>query len=405
MPDRISRRAFLERLGRIGLAGWLWDWSRALAAAADRKAPLVVGGTLSLTGPLAPLGLPACRALQLWHEQMTACGGVGGRPVRLWLEDDESAAEGVARRYERMAPSAHVFIGPYGSALTAAMLPVCRRTGIPAVLPSAGDPGLDLRDPSGRPCAPPVAVSILPPNDQALVGAVEWAAAYGARRMALLFRNDPFSQQVRAGALRRAVELGLTIVWDRAFESAAGIWEAAYLEHESGDLLLGGGYQPGGEADGFLPDAREITLAFTGKGRRLALLVAPTFGMFHESLGDLAEGVLGNTNWKPWFSWPGSHRFVAAFQERWDAPPDTHAAAAFAAGELIRAVIEQVVAAVPGEDLADLPFRLRTALAVLRTTTLFGPYAVDGSGHQWAHRNSILQWQQGKLARVWPEQT
>lgn len=140
------------------------------------------------------------------------------------------------------------------------------------------------------------------------------------------------------GARRRAHELGLRIAWDRAYSSAAEIWEVAVeLEGERVGLLLGGGYTPGAEAAGFLPDAREIAIAFESAAERKALLVAPTFPEFGRALGPRAEGIVGNTNWKPWFPWPGNAEFVSAYRLRWGEEPDNHAAAAYAAGQLSEA--------------------------------------------------------------------
>src|SRR5690606_34371614 len=105
-----------------------------------------------------------------------------------------------------------------------AILPICREAGLPVLLPSAGDPDLNHHGPPG---APPIGFSLLPPNTESLTGAVDWAAAQGVRKIALLFRGDAFGRQAAQGVRRRAEELNLHVAWDRAYASAAEIWQIA----------------------------------------------------------------------------------------------------------------------------------------------------------------------------------
>ncbi|HEX6972435.1 MAG TPA: ABC transporter substrate-binding protein, partial [Limnochordia bacterium] len=302
------------------------------------------------------------------------------------------------RAYQALAARATIGVAPYGSQLTAAALAVARRFGLPLVVHAAGDPDLDLMAADGR---APLAASVLPPNDRALSGAVAWGAAQGARRIALLFRSDPFSRAVAAGARRRALELGLQILWDRTFERSAAIWEVAYGAAGAFDLLLGGGYVPGGGASGFLPDAQEIALAFRDRQALLALLVAPAFPEFRDAVGSAADGVVGNTHWQPWFPWPGNRRFVRAYRERWGAEPDAHAAAAFAAGQLIEAAW-QAAGLPPRSPLAEVRARIAAAFSTLDAMSVVGPLKADGSGHLRAQDNPLVQWRGERLVWIWP---
>lgn len=412
----LDRRGFIRRLIAMG------KWSAGASALAQLgikidvaagsggpHLPLRVGGTTTRRGPLAPFGEAARRALILWREQA---------PIRVELElyDDKGEPEEAAARFVDFAGRVHAAVAPYGSLLTRAVLPICRKEGVPLLIPSAGESDLPLADRAGE---PPIGFSLLPENRRSLQAAVAWAKARVARRVALLFRDDPFSRLAAEGARETAQKLGLKIVWDRLYTSAAEIWEIAMLQRgpdpsggASGsggsveeavdpgiDLLLGGGYQDGAPLSGFLPDAREIAIAFHGKARRMALLVAPTFREFRVILGDRAEGIIGNTHWKPWFTWPGNAAFVSAYRDRWGEEPDAHAAAAYAAGQLVEAAWTAVRPLAPSgqPDLKACRLALRLALAGLETTTVFGPYMVDEGGRQQAHAPILLQWNGGRL--------
>jgi branched-chain amino acid transport system substrate-binding protein len=43
-------------------------------------------------------------------------------------------------------------------------------------------------------------------------------------------------------------------------------------------------------------------------------------------------------------------------------------------------------------------------LLKLRTKTVFGDFAVDERGYQLAHKAVTVQWQDGKLILVWPDE-
>lgn len=47
--------------------------------------------------------------------------------------------------------------------------------------------------------------------------------------------------------------------------------------------------------------------------------------------------------------------------------------------------------------------RIRDELLKIRTTTVFGDFAVDNRGYQIGHKAVTIQWQDGKQVVVWPD--
>src|SRR5262245_45952424 len=80
--------------------------------------PLKVGASLSLTGTLAQSGDKVKRGYELWAKDVSARGGLLGRPVEFVILDDRSDAGTSARLYEKLITEDKVdlVIGPYGSA-------------------------------------------------------------------------------------------------------------------------------------------------------------------------------------------------------------------------------------------------------------------------------------------------
>ncbi|HXS38901.1 MAG TPA: amino acid ABC transporter substrate-binding protein [Stellaceae bacterium] len=97
--------------------------SLAPARAAE---PLKVGVSLSLTGGSAVNGKQLLAALEIWRDDVNAKGGLLGRPVQLDYYDDQSAQSNAPAIYTKLidVDKVDLVIGPYGTNIIAATLPV-----------------------------------------------------------------------------------------------------------------------------------------------------------------------------------------------------------------------------------------------------------------------------------------
>lgn len=93
--------------------------------------PIVVGGSLALTGFLSATAAIHKVAGDLFIETINANGGLLGRPVEWNLLDDESANDNAAAIYERLITEDQVdlIIGPYGTGTITAAMAVAEREG------------------------------------------------------------------------------------------------------------------------------------------------------------------------------------------------------------------------------------------------------------------------------------
>src|SRR3954470_11753768 len=85
---------------------------------AQQAQPILIGATVSRTGPLADLGEGYRRGLELWQDEVNAAGGLMGRKVNLLLLDDGSDSVRISELYRQLirTEKADLLIGPYGSA-------------------------------------------------------------------------------------------------------------------------------------------------------------------------------------------------------------------------------------------------------------------------------------------------
>lgn len=90
--------------------------------------PIVVGGSMSLTGPLAPTGTIHDAVADLIVDWVNDCGGLLGRPLEWEVLDDQSAPDQAASNYERLiGRDVDLVMGPYaGANILAAAGPVAR---------------------------------------------------------------------------------------------------------------------------------------------------------------------------------------------------------------------------------------------------------------------------------------
>src|SRR5688500_437511 len=101
------------------------------SGAAPSGEPIVVGSTLSLTGPLSATGVIHQIAGEQFVEQLNEQGGLLGRPVEWTVLDDESDQASVATLYERLISEEQVdlIIGPYATPLIISAMAVAERHG------------------------------------------------------------------------------------------------------------------------------------------------------------------------------------------------------------------------------------------------------------------------------------
>ena len=377
----MRRRTFLKAGLATALGGWL-------GLGSSQPRPFTVGTSVSRSGPYADYAPAIERALRMWAEEVEDAVGFGGRGARLIVRDDASDPARARRIFEEVSSDVHAFIAPYGSRLTEAVMPVARSAGTPLLAPSAGNRAL-WKTPSTW------SAQILNPTDTMLWSSLELAAGRRWGSVALVHRDDPFSESVVAGALGRAAEIGLDVQLHRRYRSSSEA-HAALAAVDAG-LLIAMGFQPGGPGFGFLEDARmvaEIAAGSPPRAERIHLGIAPADPGFADAIAGNAHGVLGTTGWRPYLPTPGNEAFGRRFHERWGTEPDTHAAQAYAAGELLVRAFRRQGSIAPGG--------LRDALFRIDAETVFGRFAVAPSGLQTGKENAVVQWQEGRPEVVYP---
>ncbi len=211
----------------------------------------------------------------------------------------------------------------------------------------------------------------------------------GARRISVLHaKAGSFAASVAAGVADGAKRAGFDVIrlipFDSPIRDAQPLIEEALAADP--DLLVGVGRF---EDDLAIARSRDVlgtvkTLAYVGAGLEA----------FYRELGDLAEGVIGPSQWEPDvhhapLAGPGEKWFCSEFERAFHQRPGYPAAQAFAVGIVI---IECLRRAGTLEDES-----LLRAAHSLDTTTLYGRFRLDPTtSRQIGHHVLLVQWRRGR---------
>jgi branched-chain amino acid transport system substrate-binding protein len=127
MSDRITRRGVNAGLGAALITPAL---GRA-PAFAQGAAPIKIGFSMALTGPLAANGKQALLGAQIWQEQVNAKGGLLGRQVQLVNYDDQSNPSTVPGIYTKLldVDKVDLIVSGYATNMVAPAIPIAMQRG------------------------------------------------------------------------------------------------------------------------------------------------------------------------------------------------------------------------------------------------------------------------------------
>jgi len=182
---------------------------------------IILGSAISFTGKYSTNGIHASNGYDLAVKAINAAGGVmvGGKAYMLEIKyyDDESTPTRTAQLLERLIKQDGIkyVLGPYSSATTKAAAPVTEKYGVPMV--EAEGASRSLFTQGYR-----YLFAVLSTSEQYLASSIALAAELAEKegrkasslKAALVFENDPFSLDVRAGVLDDMKKYGMKVVID-----------------------------------------------------------------------------------------------------------------------------------------------------------------------------------------------
>jgi ABC-type branched-subunit amino acid transport system substrate-binding protein len=389
--SRLARRgalvAALVALGAIALP----------AAAQTAAAPVRIGSTLALTGPLAATAQIHKIVGEIYVEQLNKRGGLLGRQVEWIVKDDQSKPDLARTLYEQLvtADKVDLLMGPYATGAILSAMGVAQRYNKVLVHHTLGIPSLakyDMQFPAWSLGSDPATTV---PNT--IFDALA-AGPKPPKTVAVVTNKFPSIQFMTAGAREVMKKRGLT--------------EVLFLEWDFGNRDFG-------PIANRIKDAKPdfVWVGAIGLDGNLLLdamkkldYVPPQHFYLYPAPGPLislpeAKNALSVTIFEdqpPFTSAPGAAEFVKLYRERAtkaglaDPSVETQAAASYTAWQILEA---GVVATKSLDDKA-----IATWLKANKVDTLQGKLRFDGLGNFGDDLMRVKQVQNGHWVVVWPKE-
>jgi ABC-type branched-subunit amino acid transport system substrate-binding protein len=382
---------------RLAVAGLALLAFAPAAVAAPSGPPIRIGGTLALTGPLAPTALLHKIAGEVYIDELNKANGLLGRPVEWVLLDDQSKPDVTRSLYEKLitVDKVDLIIGPYATSGILAAMGVAQRYNKVYVHHSFGMPHLAKYEMHF-----PTAAFGPEPQKTIPTTVFDAVAATGKppKTVAIVTSKFPSAQYQSSGAREIAEKRGLKVALYLEYEFGTRDWGslAARVKDANPDLLWIGAL--GLDGNQLLEAMKKLDYApprhfhlFPAPG---PLAVAPD--------GKHALSVTVFEEHPPFMNNPSAARLIPLFRERATKANvpypyvETQVAGSIAAWQ----VLEAAVTATKSLDDKQMAQWLRRN----RVDTIIGKLRFDGPNNYGDDLFKVKQVQDGKWVVVWPRE-
>ena len=359
------------------------------STAACDDAPILIGATVSMEGKYQEPSKMIQESFRLWAKQVNQRSGILGRKVKMVLYDDKSQPSLVKHYYQKLIEEDNVDLvfSPYGTPLTLAASEISERHKF--IMLACAAAGKSIWQKGYH-----YVFGMYAPADRMFIGLLDMMAGKGHKTLSLIYdATSSFNLDVVAGALEWADKFKINIVFQKGYQNGP-------LDLPGIVAGLKGTNADGAIVSAYPSDCYELLRILDEnkyKPQILAMTIAPIHPDFEKNAGKVAEHVFGSSQWEPdeRIPFPGTKRFISAFNASTGHMPSYHAGSAYAACQLYEHAIIQT------NSLDNQ--KIRNYIAALDTVTVIGRFKVDPTGMQIGHNSIIIQWQHGKKEIVWPK--
>ena len=364
---------------------------------------IILGSAISLTGKYSTNGIHAQNGYELAVKRINEMGGVkvGGKSYKMKVVyyDDESTPSRGAQLAERLIKQDGVkfMLGPYSSGLTKAIAPVTEKYKIPMVEAEGASRSLFTQGYK-------YLFAVLSTSEQYLPGAVALAADQAKKagkdpstlRAALVFENDPFSQDVRAGVLEDLKKYGIQPIIDDKMPRDLSDISATLTKVKAvkPDILLISGHSKGAATAARQIQEMQVDVPVIGMTHCEAAKIVSKFGAS-------TNGFLCPTQWAETLSYKDKYFGSAMeFDKLFKATYDGYKNVPYQSAQASAAVLvwKEAFERANSFDVETV----RDALAATDMMTFYGGVKFAEAGNNIAKPMVLRQIQNGKFAVVYP---
>ena len=354
---------------------------------------LIVGMPASLTGQFHVQGRQALAGLQAWARDATDNSSESFKVIYYDDASDRSVVQNVTRHLI-VNDRVDILVGPYSSVLTSAAAVVAEE--YCKLLWNQGGASDSIYQQGYSSI-----VGILTPANRYLIGLLPLVRKTNplATTVTLVRASTgEFPKAVCSGIVGSSSELGFSIALETEFEGSAVDFTRilADIKASQADVVV---------IVGRIKNDVQLAREIAESNARVGAIVAVAAGIqgFQDSLGPLANGFIGPSQWEPGAALvpdfgPTSQEVVKSLRNSDYRNIDYPMAQAYAAGLIVQRCLMET-------ESADTR-SLREAAANLHFSTFYGDFHIDReTGRQIGRETLLVQWQEGQKIIVWPQES
>jgi len=351
--------------------------------------PIVIGGSLPLTGTFSATGKWVEKGYQFWLDEVTPKGGLLGRPVKLIIYDDKSDAKEAVGLAEKAitVDKVDLLLGGYPGTACTAVMPLAEKYKM-VYVSMGGHMKSFSQGYSYSFGAPPLM------GEWWYLGFFEWMKTVPAdkrpKKAALYTMNNPIGVSLLDSIYKGCKELGVEIIIDEKYNLPLTTADPMITKAKQmkADLLF---------ANGMFPDG-VMTLRTCKALNYAPLAIAQGIGSvipeWTKELGKDGDYVFSGTSWHYKVKYPGNDKIIKVAKEKFneEEPP-----LYFGFGYAWMQTLQQGVEGAKSLDNT----KIRDWLKTHEVKTIAGNFKFDEKGlpKPFVYLTQVID---GKVELIWP---
>ena len=351
--------------------------------------PIVIGGSLPLTGTFSATGKWVEKGYQFWLDEVTPKGGLLGRPVKLIIYDDKSDAKEAVGLAEKAitVDKVDLLLGGYPGTACTAVMPLAEKYKM-VYVSMGGHMKSFSQGYSYSFGAPPLM------GEWWYLGFFEWMKTVPAdkrpKKAALYTMNNPIGVSLLDSIYKGCKELGVEIIIDEKYNLPLTTADPMITKAKQmkADLLF---------ANGMFPDG-VMTLRTCKALNYAPLAIAQGIGSvipeWTKELGKDGDYVFSGTSWHYKVKYPGNDKIIRVAKEKFneEEPP-----LYFGFGYAWMQTLQQGVEGAKSLDNT----KIRDWLKTHEVKTIAGNFKFDEKGlpKPFVYLTQVID---GKVELIWP---
>ena len=351
--------------------------------------PIVIGGSISLTGGFSANARWVERGYQFWAEEVNAKGGLLGRPVKLLIYDDKGDPKEAVNMAEKVitVDKVDLLLGGYPGSSCNAVMPVAEKYKMLYVCMGGHMPSFSQGFTYSF-GSPPLM------GQWTFITLFDWIKTIPAdnrpKTVAAYTMNNPIGAATIGTIYPGCKELGIKILIDEQFNlplSTADTMITKAKQMKADMFFITAGFPEG-------VMAVRTAKAFNYNPSVIVPGIAALIPEWTKELGKDGEGAIAATHWHYKLKYPGNDKIIKAAREKFneDAPPIY-----FGLGY---AWVQSLQQAVEGAKTLDQT-KLRDWMRANGVKTIAGNFKFDERGLP-APFIYVTQVINGKVEIIWP---